>query len=78
MKVNQHPDESYAPWRRRLYEIIFEADTKAGKFFDVALLILIVKSDRRKAVTTRVCASCLTEGHDNDAKFCKYCSHELN
>lgn len=42
MKVNQHPDESYAPWRRRLYEIIFEADTRAGKLFDIALLFLIV------------------------------------
>lgn len=44
MKANQHPDESYAPWRRRLYEIIFEADTKAGKVFDIVLLALIVLS----------------------------------
>ncbi len=28
-------------WREKLYEIIFEADTPAGKAFDVALLILI-------------------------------------
>jgi len=27
-----------APWRRRLYEIIFEAETAAGRAFDVALL----------------------------------------
>ena len=32
------------PWRERLHEIIFEADTPAGKLFDVALLILIVIS----------------------------------
>jgi voltage-gated potassium channel len=31
-------------WRRRLYEIIFEADTPAGKIFDVALLIAILIS----------------------------------
>lgn len=31
-------------WRERLREIIFEADTKAGKAFDVALLIVIVLS----------------------------------
>ncbi|MFK5983547.1 MAG: ion transporter [Flavobacteriaceae bacterium] len=31
-------------WRRRLYEIIYEADTPMGKFFDVVLLILIVFS----------------------------------
>jgi voltage-gated potassium channel len=31
-------------WRARLYEIIFEADTKAGKAFDVTLLILIILS----------------------------------
>ncbi len=31
-------------WRNRLHEIIFEADTKAGKVFDVSLLILIILS----------------------------------
>ncbi len=31
-------------WRSRLHEIIFEADTPAGKFFDVALIICIVLS----------------------------------
>ncbi|HTN47137.1 MAG TPA: ion transporter [Flavipsychrobacter sp.] len=31
-------------WRERLYEIIFEADTTAGKLFDVCLLITIVAS----------------------------------
>ena len=30
--------------KQRLYDIIFEADTPAGKFFDVALLLLIVAS----------------------------------
>jgi voltage-gated potassium channel len=30
--------------RNRLHEIIFEADTPAGKFFDIALLVLIVLS----------------------------------
>ena len=32
------------PWRHRLHEIIFEADTPAGKAFDVSLLIVIVGS----------------------------------
>ena len=32
------------PWRQRVYEIIFEADTPFGKFFDVALLTAIVLS----------------------------------
>lgn len=31
-------------WRRKLHEIIFEADTKAGKYFDVALIIAIIIS----------------------------------
>jgi len=31
-------------WRQRLYEIIYEADTPAGKWFDILLLILIVIS----------------------------------
>jgi voltage-gated potassium channel len=33
-----------AGWRLRLYIIIFEADTREGKLFDVALLLLIVAS----------------------------------
>jgi len=36
--------ESLAPWRERLHEIIFEADTRAGKAFDVLLLLAIVLS----------------------------------
>lgn len=31
-------------WRERLYEIIFEADTKAGKTFDVLLIVAICLS----------------------------------
>jgi voltage-gated potassium channel len=33
-----------APWRDRLHEIIFEADTPAGKMFDVVLIIAICAS----------------------------------
>jgi hypothetical protein len=33
-----------APWRERLRVIIFEADTPAGKAFDVSLLIAILAS----------------------------------
>ncbi len=33
-----------AGWRRRLYVIIFEADTRAGKLFDVLLIIAILAS----------------------------------
>ncbi len=41
----QHePLPGMAPWRHRLHEIIFEADTPAGKAFDVALLVAIVAS----------------------------------
>lgn len=31
-------------WRARLHEIIFEADTPAGKYFDIALLVMILLS----------------------------------
>jgi len=31
-------------WKKRLYEIIFESDTRAGKAFDVGLLVIIVLS----------------------------------
>ena len=33
-----------APWRDRLHEIIFEADTPTGKVFDVALIVAIILS----------------------------------
>ncbi len=33
-----------SPWRHRLHTIIFEADTRAGKTFDIALIIAIIFS----------------------------------
>lgn len=38
------PPEDKANWRIRLYEIIFEADTRAGKLFDVILIWCILFS----------------------------------
>ena len=35
---------TFAPWRIKLHEVIFEADTRAGKAFDVGLLIAILVS----------------------------------
>ena len=40
----QKPDPATAAWRQRLHEIIFEADTPAGKTFDVALLVVVLLS----------------------------------
>jgi voltage-gated potassium channel len=31
-------------WKQRLYKIIFESDTKAGRTFDIVLLIYIFAS----------------------------------
>ena len=31
-------------WKTKLHEVIFEADTRAGKLFDIVLLILILGS----------------------------------
>ncbi len=39
-----HQQRSMRPWRERWYEVIFEADTPAGKLFDVVLLIAILLS----------------------------------
>ncbi|MFH1215152.1 MAG: ion transporter [Pseudomonadota bacterium] len=36
--------EPTKPWRHRLHEIIFEADTPAGKFFDIVLILSILLS----------------------------------
>jgi voltage-gated potassium channel len=30
-----------------------------------------------KIVTTQVCPECSAEGHDSDAKYCKYCGAKL-
>ncbi|MEZ4365974.1 MAG: ion transporter [Kofleriaceae bacterium] len=38
------PTSSRARWRDRLHQIIFEADTPAGRAFDLVLLVLIVVS----------------------------------
>ncbi len=41
---HQNTRERFSPFRERLYEIIFEADTPEGKTFDIALLIMILGS----------------------------------
>jgi voltage-gated potassium channel len=41
------PDPEYAspvPWRARLHQIVFEADTPEGRFFDIALIVVIMAS----------------------------------
>jgi len=41
------PDAEHAsdvPWRARLHEIVFEADTPEGRVFDVVLIVVIVLS----------------------------------
>ena len=35
---------SLKPWQQKLHEIIYEADTPAGKWFDIVLLLFIVAS----------------------------------
>ena len=41
---NNPPEVKPRDWRDHWYEIIFEADTKAGKAFDVVLLVAILLS----------------------------------
>ena len=40
-EVKERPRES---WRKRIYEIVFEAETRAGKAFDITLIWLILAS----------------------------------
>ena len=40
----KHTENSLKPWQQRLHELIYEADTPAGKFFDIALIIAILLS----------------------------------
>ena len=43
-KSKSHQERQFKTWREHWYEIIFEADTPAGKMFDVILLIAILLS----------------------------------
>jgi len=43
-KHNFDEGEPLAPWREKIHEVIFEADTRWGKTFDVALIISIFAS----------------------------------
>ena len=38
------PEDPRGPFRQRLHEVVFEADTPAGKLFDLCLLVAIVGS----------------------------------
>lgn len=42
--MSNEEKKDFAPWKRRLHEIIFEADTKAGKAFDLILAFSIIIS----------------------------------
>lgn len=41
--LKQKP-KGFSPFREKLHEIIFEAETPAGRFFDIALLVMIFLS----------------------------------
>ncbi|MGY5850429.1 ion transporter [Salegentibacter sp. F14] len=42
--MNKETDPKLSKWRNKLHEVIYEADTRAGRFFDVALLLVILLS----------------------------------
>jgi voltage-gated potassium channel len=42
--VSQTSNKPLSPFRQKLHEIIFEADTRAGKWFDIILLLAILLS----------------------------------
>jgi voltage-gated potassium channel len=46
------PEPARAPWRHRLHTIIFEADTPAGRTFDIVLIFAIVTSIVLVAIET--------------------------
>jgi voltage-gated potassium channel len=37
-------EKAHSGWKHKLHEVIYEADTPAGKFFDIVLFILIILS----------------------------------
>lgn len=66
--------------------------TAVGKVISAALILLgysliivptgfvsaeVLKARIKKNVTTFSCSSCITEGHDEDAIYCKFCGEKL-
>jgi len=41
---NMQPSAEVAAWRKKVYEIVFEAESPSGRLFDLALLVLILGS----------------------------------
>lgn len=37
----------------------------------------MVQMKRRESISTQVCPNCLKEGHDADARYCKYCGGKI-
>lgn len=65
--AEEKPDAGH--WRTRLHEVIFEADTAAGRRFDVALLVLILLS------VTAVCLESvrsLREGYGRELRMVEW------
>lgn len=44
MSRTNHKSDDFSPFRERMHEIIYEADTPMGKNFDIVLLIFILSS----------------------------------
>ena len=44
MNIKTEMKKTNQGWKNKLYEIIYEADTQKGKWFDIALFILIIVS----------------------------------
>lgn len=66
--------------------------TTAGQFISAILILVgysliivptgfvsaeVLDRKRRRVISTVSCPSCLTEDHDDDAVFCKYCGGEM-
>ena len=66
--------------------------TAVGKIISAALILVgysliivptgfvsaeVLKGRLKKKVTTISCSSCITEGHDEDAIYCKFCGEKL-
>ena len=44
IQANNQNTEGLSPWRKRMNEVIFGAETRAGKWFDLILLLIILIS----------------------------------
>jgi voltage-gated potassium channel len=66
-----------ATLRERTHEIVFEADTAAGRLAVPTGIVSAELARRPRSVSTQACPDCAAEGHEPDSTHCRFCGAKL-